>query len=207
MSMQATSFAGLVLFLKSRSYRVVKAFDTRTRVTRTRWSVSIPARADKALEALVALPPGRLRATLYGLMLLETYVVVTIVLTVVTDLASAGPFVSDSPPDQSGLVFLAVILFPALLYGVRWLQKEAADRRAYDVCAEEDARRWRAPTRENAYHALYLRADAPLYIAEAAYIAAMKRAHPDIQGGSNEQATRLTQAIEIIRAAEGVHHR
>jgi len=180
----------------------MEALDTRTRPTRTRWGASVAARADKALDALLALPLERLKAALYGLLLLEIYVVATIVLSVLAEFTSAGPFVSDSPPDQSGLVFLAAILVPALLYGVRCLHKEAGRRRAYDACVQEDAHRVRQSSLEGAYHTLYLRAGAPLHVAEAAYIAAMKRAHPDVHGGSNEQATRLTQAMEIIRAAD-----
>lgn len=193
--------------MKARGYRAMAVLDARTRVARTRWGASVVRSATRALDALVALPAGRLRAALYGLLLLEAYVVVTIVLTVLGDLASASPLGSDSAPDPSGLVFLATILLPALLYSGRRVQKEATDRRAYDASVREEAHRLRQPTLEGAYHALYLRADAPLHVAEAAYIAAMKRAHPDVHGGSNEQATRLTQAIEIIRATDRTYQR
>ncbi len=168
---------------------------------------TLATRAEKTLDALVALPVGRLRAALYGLLLLEAYVVVTIVLTTLGDLAATGPLVSNSPPDQSGVVFLATILLPALLYGARRVQKEATDRRAYDASVQEEGRRLRQSALDGAYHTLYLRPNAPLHVAEAAYIAAMKRAHPDIEGGSDAQAMRLTQAIEIVRTAERASQR
>ena len=195
MSMQSSALPTLIVCVKARGQRTIDARTrvARTRVARTRWRGSVATRADKtldtlttgagkAVDALVALPVGRLRAALYGLLLFEAYVVVTLILTALGELASTGPFVSDSPPDQSGLVFLATILLPALLYGVRRVQKEATDRRAYDASVQEEGRRLRQSTLNGAYHILYLRPDAPLHVAEAAYIAAMKRAHPYASG-------------------------
>ena len=51
---------------------------------------------------------------------------------------------------------------------------------------------------ERAYALLYVQIGAPIEIAEAAYKTAMKKAHPDA-GGTDEQARKLSWAIETIR--------
>lgn len=51
---------------------------------------------------------------------------------------------------------------------------------------------------ERAYELLFVQFGAPIEIAEAAYKTAMKRAHPDA-GGTDEQARKLSWAIEAIR--------
>lgn len=52
------------------------------------------------------------------------------------------------------------------------------------------------------YALLHLDPSAPLEVAEAAYRALAKRAHPDA-GGSTETMRRLNEAIEVIRAEKG----
>ena len=53
------------------------------------------------------------------------------------------------------------------------------------------------------YEVLGIRSDAPLEIAEAAYKAAAKRAHPDA-GGSTEAMKELNEAIERVRSDKAV---
>lgn len=55
-----------------------------------------------------------------------------------------------------------------------------------------------------AYGRLHLLPSAPLDVAEAAYRALMKRAHPD-SGGGHTQAIALNEAIARIRAARQEH--
>lgn len=156
-------------------------------------------RADTALQTLIELPPARLTAALQGLLLLEAFVVSTLVITVANGLAYASPFTPEGGEDHTGTVFVATILLPSLILGVRRLRREALAYRAQAEQAEVQERRRRVSDRDEAYRILYLDPAAPLHIAEAAYIAAMKRAHPDVEGGSDAMARHLTRAIEIIR--------
>jgi len=59
----------------------------------------------------------------------------------------------------------------------------------------------------DAHAALYLTADAPLWMAEAAYRAAQKQYHPDIAGGTHTAAARINRAIAIIRDAHTTQQR
>lgn len=54
------------------------------------------------------------------------------------------------------------------------------------------------PKRRDPYEVLGIRPDAPLAVAEAAWKALIRKAHPDA-GGSAEQVKELNQAIEEIR--------
>jgi len=199
----------LLLTLKTRGDRVIGALDRRTRGAWARRDATVRdardalvTRAQSALEALTALPPRRLKAALYGLWLVEAYVVATISLTVLTQFSYADAFRYDRAPDQSGLVFLATILLPSLILGARWLHREATVHETELGVIDASAVQRGIASLDSAYRALHLYPDAPLHVAEAAYIASMKRAHPDVPGGSNDEATRLTLDIEIIRASD-----
>jgi len=196
------------LTLKTRRDRVIAALEQRVRTTwarrdssaRAAWA-SIVTRAASTLETLTALPPERLKAALYGLWLVEAYVVATIMLTVLTQFSYAATVEYDKPPDQTGLVFLAAILLPSLILSMRWLQREATTREADLGEIDAGVVQRRLSSLDGTYRILHLNRDAPLHIAEAAYIAAMKRAHPDVPGGSNAEAARVALAIETIRAS------
>ena len=55
---------------------------------------------------------------------------------------------------------------------------------------------------ELAYDVLGIQPNQELYVAEAAYRAKMKRLHPDT-GGTDEEAGKLTNAIDMIRKHKG----
>jgi len=82
-----------------------------------------------------------------------------------------------------------------------------------DATFESDAVTWQdeAPAPDdlsyiaNAYQALYLVSDAPVWAVEAIYKAAMKVCHPDM-GGDTASATRINNAIDTIRAYNARRH-
>jgi hypothetical protein len=148
----------------------------------------------------------RVKAVLSVLWLLEAFLVVILLLDLINGLSAPAvtdPVLSDADTPSLGLIFVAVVVMPALILAVRWKQRQALDEEARQAAEERWATQLRAGDLLHAYSILYLQPGAPLHIAQAAYAAAMKRCHPDVAGGDSATAIRLNWAIGMIRARTG----
>lgn len=154
-------------------------------------------RAKGAVQAqLPTLRSERWQAAYVVLWLVEAFVVTSMILGFVNTWAT------PEAPDEMGLDFAAIVLVPSLLLAVHWKYRaaKAEERRTAEERRLREARtRARGGDLARAYALLYLQVGAPLHIAQAAYTAAMKRAHPDVAGGSARRAAELNWAIETIR--------
>jgi hypothetical protein len=146
---------------------------------------------------LAAQPSGRLQAALSGLLLVEAFLACLLLGHLIGDL-DANPLSNAQPPNDVGLLFAVVVLMPALILATR------AQYRATQAEEQRRARMLRLVDGDlaRAYSILYLQPGAPLHIAQAAYAAAMKQAHPDRPGGDTRSAAELNWAIATIRAHE-----
>ena len=135
----------------------------------------------------------RLRLALIALGLLEAFLVCYMILDVIAWL-NAPPSVFGAPQGP-GIVdlFFTIVVLPSLIIAVRWKHRQATIEDAQRAAERH------LPDVERAFPLLYLRPDAPLHIAQAAYAAAMKKHHPDLHGGGDEVARELNWAIEKIR--------
>lgn len=149
-------------------------------------------------RALAAQPSWRLKAALTGLLLLEAFLAYILLVHFINGL-TINPIDSSQPPNDSGLAFTTIVAIPAFLLVV-WAQyrttRETEQRR---VIEQQRRARQGASDLTRAYGLLHLQPSAPLYIAQAAYTAAMKHAHPDVDGGDAITATELNWAIATIR--------
>lgn len=133
-----------------------------------------------------------------GMLLLEAFCAYILLIHLFADL-TASPFGDPQPPNDTGLAFVAIVVLPALLLAVR---SQYTTTRAREVEREREALhrlRQAGTDLARAYTILYLQPGAPLEIAQAAYTAAMKRAHPDLAGGDTAAAAELNWAIATIR--------
>jgi hypothetical protein len=135
----------------------------------------------------------RLGAALAALWLLEAFLVCNIFLAFIAWLSSP-PSVFGAPQGPStASLFVAIVVVPGFILAARWKRGQAMETEV----EQESVRQ--TPDLERACRLLYVHPDAPLYIAQAAYAAAMKKHHPDVAGGDNTQARELNWAIETFR--------
>lgn len=160
--------------------------------------VAIARELQRLQEFLAAQSSARLKGALTGLLLLEAFFVCILLFHLVDDL-DASPLDASQPPNDTGLAFTVIVIMPTLILALRsqyMKTREAEQRRAIE--ARRMARQVGAEL-ARAYGILYLQPGAPLHIAQAAYTAAMKHAHPDTPGGDTAAAAELNWAIATIR--------
>lgn len=159
---------------------------------------AITASVARLCLALAAQSSQRLKMGMAGLLLLEAFCAYILLIHLVADL-TASPFGNPQPPNDTGLAFATIVVLPALLLTVR---SQYTKTRACEAEREREALhrlRQAGTDLARAYAILYLQPGAPLEIAQAAYTAAMKRAHPDLAGGDTAAAAELNWAIATIR--------
>jgi hypothetical protein len=167
-----------------------------TRYVRTLQNGALTQRRPPALAARLSHRSAqRLTAVLVTLLLLEAFVCVSIVLGFIAWLA-APPSLLGAPQGPGTLsLFTAIVVVPGLI-----LLTRRQRQRALELELElENEELQQLPELEHACRLLYVRPDAPLHIAQAAYAAAMKKHHPDVTGGNDVQARELNWAIETFR--------
>lgn len=135
----------------------------------------------------------RLKAALVGLWLLESFLASTLIIAVIN-------WMDDQQvPISSGLAVAAIVILPSLILVVRWKLRDVMDEEARWAAEHQWQARAQASTLARAYRILYLQPGAPLHIAQAAYVAAMKKGHPDVASGNDKAAREFNWAIETIR--------
>jgi hypothetical protein len=165
-----------------------------THYVRTLQNGALTRRLPPALTArLPHRAAQRLTVVLVTLLLLEAFACVSIVLGFIAWLA-APPSLLGAPQGPGTLsLFAAIVVVPGLILLTRRQRQRALELEL------ENEELQQLPDLERACRLLYVRPDAPLHIAQAAYAAAMKKHHPDVTGGNDVQARELNWAIETFR--------
>lgn len=92
--------------------------------------------------------------------------------------------------------------------GRRWLFREPEtiasilDHIGLPYTVEEPGHRAGTLTRLQAARTLYLQPDAPRWVIDAVYRAAIKRYHPDTGKGDQEQMAAINVAVALLRAGQ-----
>lgn len=154
-------------------------------------------RVQRLLRWLMARLPHRvserLTVLLTALWLLEAFLSCEVIIAFIAWLQAPQYLFGATSGPSAGQLFLAVVILPACILATRWKQRQVRDDEAQRVAP------LLATDLERACWLLYVQQDAPLYIVQAAYVAAMKKEHPDVAGGDDSRARELNWAMETIR--------
>lgn len=162
--------------------------------TRALWQTPRVQRAQRSLVAhLPRRASERLTVLLIALWLLEAFLASEIIIAFIAWLQAPQYLFGATPGPGAAQLFMAIVVLPGCILATRWKQRQARDDEAQRVAP------LLATDLERACWLLYVQPDAPLHIVQAAYVAAMKKEHPDVAGGDDSKARELNWAMETIR--------